>query len=311
MKIDAFSHILPRKYVEVLKKKAKPGSDFTRGNYWVGDNPAATDVEIRMRAMERYPDVLQILTVATPPLETYVTTPDAIELSRIANDEMAELVAKYPNKFAGAVACLPLSSIDASIEELDRAITKLNFRGIQIFSEINGEHVDEPKFRPLFERMAYHDLPIWIHPWYTSMLDTTEPGLHWFGRAIETSCAMVRLAQSGVFEAFPNIKFITHHCGGIVPYQVKRIRTASIRNNLAKFYADTMVDGNTPALLCGSSFFGIDHILFGTDAPLGAGSRIYGLTLEIIKSIERMQISEEDKNKIFLENAINLLKLKL
>ena len=77
---------------------------------------------------------------------------------------MAELVGKYPDKFVTAIACLPMNDIDAAMKETDRAIKDLGFRGIQIFSTINGESLDTPKFRPLFEKMAEYDLPIWIHP---------------------------------------------------------------------------------------------------------------------------------------------------
>ena len=102
-----------------------------------------------------------------------VSPSDAIELAKIANDEMAELVTKYPDKFIAAVACLPLNDIDAAIKEADRAITQLRFRGVQIFSNINGEPLDAPKFRPLYERMAQHDLPIWIHPWNSPIMGSS------------------------------------------------------------------------------------------------------------------------------------------
>jgi predicted TIM-barrel fold metal-dependent hydrolase len=90
-----------------------------------------------------------VLTLGAPPLETVISPKDAIELSRIANDEMAELVEKYPDKFVAAVGCLLLNDLDASVKEAERAITKPGFKGVQIFSNINGETLDLPKFRPL------------------------------------------------------------------------------------------------------------------------------------------------------------------
>ena len=85
---------------------------------------------------------------------------------------------------------------------------------------------------------------------------------------------MMRLALAGVFEDYPDIKFITHHCGGMVPFFERRIRNERrIRiEHLRKFYNDTAVYGNTAALMCGYAFFGADHLLFGTDAPLGSGT---------------------------------------
>jgi aminocarboxymuconate-semialdehyde decarboxylase len=175
--------------------------------------------------------------------------------------------------------------------------------------------------------MAQHDLPIWIHPWGQpkpaggDLLDNPVMGLGW---PFETTFAMGRLAQSGVFEAYPNIKFITHHCGGMIPFFSRRIamagwgrdvlgeRRTRIISNFRKFYADTAVYGNTSALMCGYSYFGADHIVFGTDTPLGGGadsSGGYRCTQDTIRSVEQMSVSDTDKEKIFESNAKRLLNL--
>jgi predicted TIM-barrel fold metal-dependent hydrolase len=77
--------------------------------------------------------------------------------------------------------------------------------------------------------------------------------------------------------------------------------------HLRNFYNDTAVYGSTAALMCGHAFFGTDHLVFGTDMPLGGGQT--GVTIETIRSIERMEVPEIDKNKIFETNAIRLLRL--
>lgn len=324
MKIDIFSHIVPKKYKEELLKRTK--SDLSKLTQWVNFNLALSDLDIRFRAMDRTPDVVQVLTVALPPLEVVLSPEDAVVLAKIANDEMAELVMKYPNRFLAAAASLPLNDIDAALKETDRAITELGFKGVQIFSNINGEPLDAPKFKALYEKMAEHDLPIWIHPWYLPVSSPIPNNLpkeiqEYFARQfiqpiewpIDTTLAMIRLALSGIFEDHPNIKFITHHCGGMVPFYDGRIGIENTR----KFYADTAVWGVTGALMCGHAFFGTDHLLFGTDAPLGGrishprnpGETRYGGTLDTIYSIERMNIPSEDKEKIFYDNAIRLLRL--
>ena len=320
MKIDVFSHFLPKKYFEALAKKAEGPA------HWFTGTPALSQIDVRLRVLDMYPDVMQVLTLATPPLDTLVASSQAIELARIANDEMAEVVAKYPNKFLSAVACLPLKDIDAAMKEADRAVTKLHFRGVQIFTNINGEPLDALKFRPLYKMMAQHDLPIWIHPWLKptsaagDLLTNPVLGLGW---PFETTVAMGCLAQSGVFEDYPNIKFITHHCGGMVPFFERRLVCPSWRNavtvtgeqktriaqNFRKFYADTALYGNSAALMCGYAYFGADHLLFGTDMPLGGGesSGGYRCTLDTIRSIEQMEVSAMDKYKIFEDNAKRLL----
>ncbi len=309
MKIDVFTHILPEKYLAAFRKKAKPGTEFGEAS-----NRAMTDIDMRLRLMDRYPDVLQVLTVSLPPLvEATIAPGDAVDLARTANEELAELVDRYPDKFIGAVACLPLTDMDSALEETDRAITQLGLKGVQIFTTINGETLDLPKFKPLYEKMAHYDLPIWIHPCSTKMHH--EP---LFGWPYETASAMRNLVLSGVFNDYPGIKFITHHCGSMVPCFEGRIRWMvrlvlgaghPIREpveHFRKFYNDTALYGGTSGLNCGYNFFGADHLLFGTDAPLGPP---YGLTAVTIDSIEKMDIPDEDKEKIFLRNVVELLRL--
>jgi aminocarboxymuconate-semialdehyde decarboxylase len=325
MKIDIFTHYLPTKYKETFLKKLIPGASYIGLSR---DYIGISDLDVRFRIMDRFPDVLQVLTTGLPPLENrYVKPKNAIELAKIANDEMAELIAKYPDRFITAVACLPLNDIDAAMKETDRAIKDLGFRGIQIFSTINGESLDTPKFKPLFEKMAEYDLPIWIHPCdppfadslkdlpesLSKMLkeradDTPMGGFVW---PFETSLAMMKLRFSGIFKDYPDIKFITHHCGAMIPFFRGRpeSRYPGSLKYLRKFYGDTAVYGNTTALMCGCDFFGPDHLLFGTDMPLGGGGFGPGRTLETIRAIEKMNISEEDKDKIFFDNTRQLLRL--
>lgn len=319
MKIDIFPHIMPPNYSGALMKKtASTGtvsavSSFT--NY-----PPLSDVALRISALEKTPDVVEVLTLSAPPVETVVSSQDAIELSKIANDEMAELVTKYPDRFVAAAACLPLSNVDESAKELERAITQLGMKGAQLFTNIKGDPLDAPKFRPLYEIASKYDMPLWIHPWDQPGTQRTNP-LNW---PYETSTAMIRLAFSGVLKDFPNLKFIAHHCGAMVPFFEERIRWLSHAFNiegkqienpldyLHKFYADTALYGGTPALMLGYSFFGADRLLFGTDAPLGGrmAGEILGHTVHTIAAIEKMKISAKDKKKIFGENARRILKLK-
>ncbi len=116
---------------------------------------------------------------------------------------------------------------------------------------------------------------------------------------------MVQLARAGVFEHFPGIKLITHHCGAMIPFFERRLGIDQLR----KFYNDTAVNGNTAALMCGYAYSGADHLLFATDMPLGGKKGSYGATIETIRSIEQMDIPAKDKDNIFQGNAIRLMNL--
>lgn len=330
MKIDIFPHILPIKYKEALYKLAPPG--FYIQNV-IDSLPTLFDLGHRFRIMDKFEGLMQVLTISAPPVELIVEPQKAIDLAKLANDEMAELVLKYPDKFAAAVACLPLNDMDAALQEVDRAINDLKFRGVQIASTINDKPLDSPEFIPLYEKMSRYNLPIWIHPEreasyadYRSENRSRYMIFHIFGWPYETAAAMTRLVLSGILERFPNLKFITHHCGGMVPYLVERIkgsydhaemlRGARYKQGLTKppidyfrlFYYDTAIYGNTPGLMCAYAFCGTDHMLFGTDFPYDSqfGERYIRQTIE---AIENMDISDLDRKQIFEDNAKKLLRL--
>jgi aminocarboxymuconate-semialdehyde decarboxylase len=327
-KIDMFCHILPRNFKEALFKRA------AKENYYIeadSSRPALFDLDVRFSVMDRIEGLRQVLTLGLPPLEYVLARKDAVEMARMANDEMAELVAKYPHRFVGAVASLPLSDVDASLRETERAIEQLKFKGIQIFTSVNGKPLDRPEYLGLYEKMAQYDLPVWIHP----VKDRVTPDyvdeeaskyamFLAFGWPYETTLAMSRLVFSGIMEKYPNLKFITHHCGGMLPFFYKRValvppgvKTGEVMK-LAKspldyfkrFYADTVLGGNVPALMAGHSFFGTDHMLFASDYPYPGGADKGEVVLrEVIKSVEMMSVSEEDKAKIFSKNARRILRL--
>jgi aminocarboxymuconate-semialdehyde decarboxylase len=283
--------------------------------------------------MDKHGGYTQVLTIASPPVENVVSPKDAVELAKLANDEMAELVAKYPDRFISAVACLPLNDMDATLKEVDRAINDLKFNGVQIFTDINGKPLDSPEFMPLYEKMEYYDLPIWLHPRREKIVsDYANENLSKynvfciFGWPYDTSVAMMRLVFSGVLERYRNLKIITHHCGGMVPFFEQRIAILNDLNerrmglkhehHLTKrpldyfrmFYNDTAVYGSTPALMCGYAFFGADHILFGTDMPYDNQIGLRYIR-ETIRSIEEMDIPDSDRKKIFEDNAKEVLRL--
>ena len=73
--------------------------------------------------------------------------------------------------------------------------------------------------------MCQYDLPIWIHPQrevdypdYRSEKISKYAMHSMLGWVYETSSAMVRLVLSGVLEKYPNLKFITHHGGAMIPF---------------------------------------------------------------------------------------------
>jgi aminocarboxymuconate-semialdehyde decarboxylase len=337
MKIDIFAHVFPPKYKEALYRWL-PASVVSQNRNLKGNAalPALWDMDVRLRIMDEYDDYVQVLTVNMPSPDIIPDPKYAAEAAKVVNDEMAELVTKYPHKFVAGVASLSMSNMEAALEETDRAIKTLGLKGVRLDSNVNGKPLDSPEFMPLYEKIASYDLPIWIHP----VRDDTIPDYiterkskygicNLFGWTYETAVAMTRLVCSGVLEKYPNLKIITHHCGGLVPFFPHRMRKmwdsaenrgleeASFMKTLSKrpveyfrmFYNDTVVGGGVPTLMCGYHFFGADHLLFGTDMPFQDAVQGRQQIGEVIRNIDQMEIPLVDKKKIFEDNAKRLLHL--
>lgn len=328
--LDIFSHILPAKYSKALARKAPAGFHLDNLNRAL---PTITRLEDRFRLMDKYDGYRQVLTIASPSVESVFSPDDALELARLANDELADLVVKHPDRFAAGVAILPMNDVDQALQELDRVIKDLNLKGIQVFTSIGGRPMSSAEFMPIYKKMAQVDLPIWIHPHRTHdrpdyQDETMSKYLIYslFGWPYETTAAMTRLVFSGILDECPGIKFLTHHCGAMVPYFRERISQfyedadqllhAQFLKKLQKppldyfgmFYNDTAVSGNTSGLMCAYSFCGAGRMLFGTDMPFDAQMGDF-LIRETIRSIHEMDIPESEKQDIFEHNARRLLNL--
>lgn len=334
MKIDVYPHILPPKYKEAISKKL-PAAAYKPFQLMAEPFPTLTDLDNRFRIMDKHQDLVQILTITLPFVEALAKSEDVIDLVKLGNDEMAELVEKYPDRFVAAIGNLPLNDIDASLVEMDRIINELHFRGIQIGTSSSGKPLDEPEFMPIYEKMEQYNLPILLHPTrpptqadYPTKDSSQYEIYSVFGWPYETSAAMTHLVFGHVLQKYPDIKILTHHCGGMIPYFEKRILNfhyhremrgknrynytrglnKAISEYFKMFYADTALNGCTAGLMCGYAFFGVDHIIFGTDMPYDVqdGHLSVGDT---IKSVECMQIPDFDKQKIFEDNARKFFRL--
>jgi predicted TIM-barrel fold metal-dependent hydrolase len=335
MRIDIFNHLFPRNYFDKMMEVTPKFRDMGRR---VSEVPALVDLDARFRVMDQFDDYVQVISLAgSPPLEVLAGPKRTPELTKLANDGMAEHVAKHPDRFPAFVASLPMNNPDAAMEEMDRAIKELKAVGVQLFSNVNGRPLDLPEFKPLFEKMAGFELPIWLHParganfpdYITEKSSRYE--IWWtYGWPYETSAAMCRIVYAGYFDQFPNLKIVTHHMGAMIPYFEGRIcpgrdqltsRTVdedyiTSLKQLKKrpveyfkmFLADTALMGSLAGTQCGLEFFGADHVLFASDCPFDP-EKGPGYIRETIKAIDGLPISKAVRQKIYEGNAKRLLNL--
>ena len=325
-KIDAFAHILPRSYLdrlEPLLERTMPAHDvryYREGVFRFDDS--ISDLDARWRNMERFPDYTQILVLAVPPIEDAGPPSTAADLARLANEEMADLVRLHPDRFEGFVAALPLNDVEASLQELDRATDELGALGAQLYTNVQGVPLDAPRFDPLLSQLESLGRGLWLHPtrsaaWpdYPTEAESNY-GLWWaIGWPYETAAALSRLVYSGAMERHPDLKVIAHHGAGMVPHfsarlcmgpgyrQVKDTLPLPPLNYFRRFYADTALFGARHAVRCVLDFFGADHVLFGTDTPLGPQDAVE----RTIADIDACGLSEADRAQVYSSNAHRLL----
>jgi uncharacterized protein len=328
--IDIYCHIFPERFFQEMIRVAP---NLTNIGQRLRNVKKLFDLDLRFGEMDQYGDYRQVISLPNPPIEDLASGETGLALARIGNDAMAELANKHPDRFAGFVAAVSLTDVNGSIAEARRAVTDLGACGIQVFTSIAGRPLDDAAFRPVFAEMAKLDLPIWLHPARTAgMTDYAAEAksryeMWWcFGWPYDTSVAMSRLVFSGLFDRHPAIKIVTHHCGGMIPYFDGRIgagmevlgsRTSDedyskILPNLKRphldyfreFYGDTAMFGGKYGIACGLEFFGPDKIVFATDTPLGP-------IKPTIEAIDRLELNDADRRKIYVGNAEKLLKTKL
>jgi len=331
MIIDVFNHFVPKIYLDRL-------GELIPGHMVLAAFPRLKtlwDIDARLRSLDEFDGLQQVLSLANPPLELVAGPDKTPELARMANDLLAELSRKHPDRFPTFIASLPMNNIEAALTEIDRAVIDLRARGVQIFTNVAGKPLSAPEFRPIFRRMAAHDLPIWVHPMrgpntpdYASEQVSEAEIWFSFGWPYETTAAMTRLIYAKIFDELPTLKIITHHMGGMIPYFAGKINLGfrqiffgtPERNPAAeglkrppmhyykRLYADTALNGEIEATRCGHAFFGTPNCLFATDAPFDCeGGRI--LMRETIRAVEALPIPAAEREKIFAGNARDLLKL--
>jgi len=332
--IDAFNHFFPRRFFAGVLETPAAQKDMGKR---IRGIPALWDLEVRLGIVDSFPDYSQILSLAMPAIDRLWDAEHAPEWARIGNDGLAELVAKYPQRFPGYAASLPMNAPEAAIREAERVLRN-GANAIQLHTNVDGAPIDQDAFLPIYEIIARSGRPILLHPIRTrEMADYRTETVSKYeinsviGWPFETGAALARLVFSGIMDRFPDLKVITHHLGGIIPYFEGRVghswdqlgaRTsdedyASLLKRLKKrpldyfkeFYGDTALAGARAPTICGISFFTADRVVFASDCPFDPekGKGYIRATIEVIESLD---LSEDDREKICHRNAEALFGLK-
>lgn len=312
-RIDGYAHYLPPSFRDEMLDSFP--SDELRD---LEDATHMWDVESRLDDLDHNGIDRQVVSLARSSIWPGIGREHSLPLTELANDGVREICDEY-DRFI-PVATLPFLTGEY-LEELDRCIEQLDMAGVQIFSNVAGRPLDDPEFRPFFERVEEHGVPIWLHPQLHDWYDwAPEYGNHKiYGWPFDTTLALSRLVYGGVMEAY-DLDIVTHHMGGMVPFFPQRLRTFDEASGNAEraglsrplldyfkeFYADTVSNGDVPSLECANRFYGSDQMVFATDYPFGPDRGQTWLEGGV-RAVEEMDVSEADREAIFGGNLRSLL----
>lgn len=326
--LDIYTHFLPQSFLAEIDRLDTRFGLVNR----LKSVAELYDLEARFKAMDAMgPGYRQVISLPNPPIEAFASGADGRRIAAAANDGLAALVDAHGDRFAGFAAALPMDDPDAALAEARRAINQLGARGIQIFTNVNGKPLDLAEYEPVFAEMAAQDLPVWLHPARTAEFSDyagearSRYEMWWcFGWPYETSVAVSRLVLTGLFDRYPQLKLITHHMGGMIPFFDERIskgmavlgkRTndedySGIIPGLQKplidyyrgIYGDTALFGGELGLKCGFEFFGPAHVLFASDTPFSQPG-------PVLESLAALGAGAEALRQIKVGNARRLLRL--
>ena len=294
-RIDVFAHVLPSDFYtrmcEIEPPLPRRHLYFNQGTLY--------DMN---RRRDRWDGVTkQVISIVNALPEDYTGPEQSAELCWQANEELMGIRRANEDMFEACVLSVPMNNMEAAIRIVrEQVIPNEDCVGVQVFTRALNKSIADKQFWPLFEELNNQHVGAWLHP----VFDTRKPDNNIvFSWEYELTQAMYQMVESKLFREMEDLKILCHHAGGMVPYfsgRVERIMPRKFAEDLRRFYVDTAILGNPKALELALDFYGADHIMFGTDAPLGMQPA--GATKEVIAAIEMMRTNKERRLAIYSEN---------
>jgi aminocarboxymuconate-semialdehyde decarboxylase len=326
--IDSHFHWWPRSVQERLLRRTtfpraevnnKGGYTFMRqehADYMLSSWTEWYDLDKQLEHMDGLGHQVDVV-CSIGPFSVFFSELPADEGREVAihwNEEMAGAQKKYPGR-VWASAAVPLVDTRIAIEVLDDAVNRLGLMGVNLPGSVGrDQRIDAERLEPFYARVEELGLPMFLHPTdavFVDMLEGYDGALHLsLGRVVEVSVAAMRLVLSGLMERHPNLKIVMSHTGGALPYQSGRMDKNTPRAKLPKptstylkrMYTDT-VSPHAAGMRFAIDYYGIDHVMYGTDYPCWDPAT--ALTL-----IDGLKLSQEDQQKLFYSNARRILGLR-
>jgi len=322
---DLMEHLKARNDFNRLEIKVdEKGNRIERIHYfefYPGTLSALSDKgEGRLQVMDEAGIDVAVLSLGNPGPEIFDAA-TGTSLAQKINDELHHIVMKYPKRFVG-LASIAYQDPIASARELERSVRELGLKGAKIHSHLEGEFLDQDKFRIIFEKAAELHIPLYLHPKMPSP-DMAKPYFPYsalagpmFGFGVQTGLQALRLICSGLFDICPNLKIILGHLGEALPFWLWRLdkpwrdghkpdpETAKIKKMPSEYFRNNFFITTSgmfwePALLCSVMALGADKVLFAVDHPFESSKRA-------VEFLNTASLADVDKELIYHTNAERL-----
>jgi predicted TIM-barrel fold metal-dependent hydrolase len=223
--------------------------------------------------------------LSDPDSANHATGQEARDIARRINETLADIVSRWPSRF-GAVATLPGRDADAAVTEIAYALDILKMDGVSTSTSISDVYLGDPQFSPWFEELNRRGATLFVHPTFTKASQTLLIGLNpsVLEFMFDTTRMIANMVATGAKKRFSNIRIISTHGGGTVPYLVTRIQTLEhafgagpgrlellpeeVREGIASFYYDLTAATSEAQLGAILKLVPASQLVVGLDFPL-------------------------------------------
>jgi aminocarboxymuconate-semialdehyde decarboxylase len=267
----------------------------------------------RLEMMDRLGVATQVLSVPSPSV-FFLPGPEADELARAVNEDFAGICRDHSGRFR-ALGSIVMQETDLALTGIEHVLDELQLDGVMILTNVDGVPLDDTRFEPVWEAANERKLLLYVHPTVPEAKHLSDYGLAiGVGFLADTNLALARLAYSGVFERYPDIRWVFSHLGGTMPFMLPRLDSyhrqfPEYREKAprppSEYIKEQIFDTATshrPAVRCAAETLGLDRLVFGSDYP-----HVPGGVEPFLAALDATGADNETMQKLVTDHAATLL----